>query len=315
MAIVIVILIFAFFIIMGILVEQGEKQEKKEREKREAQEKKEREQRIREREKRQNKLYDLALQIGKESEINHLHHIVFGFEKRTANLTPEQRELWDAARRALFAMEGQDTEPKYSNPPLPIPAQIPEPFDYEAPWWTAYSAWYRDKKRGICEECKLDLNYDRYYLHTHHIRGTQYNEPKDLKALCLGCHAEQPGHSRLKREPNYLKFIAKYGEQRKKTLNSFHSLSLQFEAKVVQTSVDQGYRNGQLGQYAAAIADYDITVRLKPDYALVYNNRGVAKHKLGQYDAAITDYDTAIRLKPDYALASKNRGLAKRKLD
>ena len=55
--------------------------------------------------------------------------------------------------------------------------------------------------------------------------------------------------------------------------------------------------------------------RLKPDYALVYNNRGVAKHKLGQYDAAITDYDTAIRLKPDYALASKNRGLAKRKLD
>ena len=54
--------------------------------------------------------------------------------------------------------------------------------------------------------------------------------------------------------------------------------------------------------------------RLKPDYAEAYNNRGVAKRKLGQYEAAVADYDEAIRLKPDFAEAYSNRGHTKQKL-
>ena len=61
----------------------------------------------------------------------------------------------------------------------------------------------------------------------------------------------------------------------------------------------------------AAIADYDTAIRLKPDYAKAYNNRGLAKDNLGQHLAAIADYDTAIRLKPDLAEAYYNRGIAK----
>ena len=53
---------------------------------------------------------------------------------------------------------------------------------------------------------------------------------------------------------------------------------------------------------------YDRSIRLKPDYAETYNNRGVAKAALGQHDDAITDYDQAIDLKPDYAEAYVNRG-------
>ncbi|MXZ00692.1 tetratricopeptide repeat protein, partial [Candidatus Poribacteria bacterium] len=45
-----------------------------------------------------------------------------------------------------------------------------------------------------------------------------------------------------------------------------------------------------------------------------YYNRGLAKHRLGQYEAAIDDYDNAIRLKPDNANAYYDRGLAKKKL-
>ena len=41
--------------------------------------------------------------------------------------------------------------------------------------------------------------------------------------------------------------------------------------------------------------------------AKVYYNRGNAKAELGQYAAAIADYDAAIRLKPDDADAYYNR--------
>ena len=70
-----------------------------------------------------------------------------------------------------------------------------------------------------------------------------------------------------------------------------------------------------LGNYAAAIADYTMAIRLKPDYAGAYNNRGIAKAKLEQYAAAIADYTVAIRRKPDYTGAYNNRGIAKAKLE
>ncbi len=70
-----------------------------------------------------------------------------------------------------------------------------------------------------------------------------------------------------------------------------------------------------LGQYFAAIVDFDTAIRLKPDYAIAYNNRGAVKYHLGQHSAAIADYDTAIRLKPGYAIAYNNRGIAKVQLN
>ena len=70
-----------------------------------------------------------------------------------------------------------------------------------------------------------------------------------------------------------------------------------------------------LGDYEAAITDYDAAIRLRPDYVNAYYNRGVAKAKLDQYAAAITDYDAAIQFKPDYTKAYFSRGLAKRSLN
>ena len=40
-----------------------------------------------------------------------------------------------------------------------------------------------------------------------------------------------------------------------------------------------------LGRHADAIADYDEAIRLKPDLATAYLNRGVAKEKLEQYES------------------------------
>ena len=70
----------------------------------------------------------------------------------------------------------------------------------------------------------------------------------------------------------------------------------------------------RLKEYKRAIADYDKAIRLDSNYALAYNNRGVARSDLGQHEAAIVDYKKAFDLKPDYVNAYYNLGNAKLKL-
>ena len=78
-----------------------------------------------------------------------------------------------------------------------------------------------------------------------------------------------------------------------------------------ETYFAQGNTKAALGQYLAAISDYDKSIQLKPNYAEVYINRGLAKDYLGQYLAAISDFDKAIQLEPDTATAYSSRGVAK----
>src|SRR6266851_3069487 len=57
-----------------------------------------------------------------------------------------------------------------------------------------------------------------------------------------------------------------------------------------------------------AIADCNQAIRLNPNYAMAFYNRGTAYKAKGQYDRAIEDYDQAIRLNPNDADAINNRG-------
>ena len=65
------------------------------------------------------------------------------------------------------------------------------------------------------------------------------------------------------------------------------------------------------GKAEKALNAYDTAIRLQPDYAEVYNNRGNIKSGLGCPDDALTNYDTAIRLNPYFPEAYYNRGVQK----
>ena len=78
-----------------------------------------------------------------------------------------------------------------------------------------------------------------------------------------------------------------------------------------ETYFERGNTKASLGQYLAAISDYDNAIQLKPDAVNAYYNRGVAKAKLDQHIAAIDDFDKVMQLKPDLAEVYFNRGLAK----
>jgi tetratricopeptide (TPR) repeat protein len=60
--------------------------------------------------------------------------------------------------------------------------------------------------------------------------------------------------------------------------------------------------------YDRAIADYTQAIRLDPDYAVVYNDRGIAYYSKGDYDHAIEDYTQAIHLNQNLADAYDGRG-------
>ena len=62
--------------------------------------------------------------------------------------------------------------------------------------------------------------------------------------------------------------------------------------------------------YAKAISDFSLAIRLDPNYAPAYNKRGIAYEKQRNFDKAISDYNEAIRLDPNLALAYVGRGNA-----
>ena len=90
------------------------------------------------------------------------------------------------------------------------------------------------------------------------------------------------------------------------------ALSLKPDNAVVYNN--RGATKSLLRQLETAISDYDKAIQLKQDYADAYYNRGWARSELHQYEAAIADYDETIELNPNHADAHYNRGFAKGKL-
>jgi lipoprotein NlpI len=52
------------------------------------------------------------------------------------------------------------------------------------------------------------------------------------------------------------------------------------------------------GDYARAIAEYNVAIRLNPAYSEAYFSRGRARFSLGDYASAVTDFATSVKLDP-----------------
>ena len=73
---------------------------------------------------------------------------------------------------------------------------------------------------------------------------------------------------------------------------------------------ERAFQHVEQGHFETGIADYSEALRLKPDYAIAYNNRGIAYSKSGDLRKALLDFTEAISLEPEFAEFYNYRGLA-----
>ncbi|MBX9789395.1 MAG: tetratricopeptide repeat protein [Pirellulales bacterium] len=90
--------------------------------------------------------------------------------------------------------------------------------------------------------------------------------------------------------------------------------SIRHDPKRWQAIHNRGVSHAMQGQLEAAIADFDLTIKLNPNYANAHFNRGELLYEQGAYEAAINDYNRALRLAPRDSSAYNSRGHAYYKL-
>jgi 5-methylcytosine-specific restriction endonuclease McrA len=91
----------------------------------------------------------------------------------------------------------------------PTHTDLTAPQNVYNPDFPSKSRAYRQQKNWVCEECGISLSTPamQRFLHVHHINGQRNDDdPRNLKALCIHCHAEQPSHGHMKAMLQYREF-------------------------------------------------------------------------------------------------------------
>jgi tetratricopeptide (TPR) repeat protein len=143
-----------------------------------------------------------------------------------------------------------------------------------------------------------------------------------LGGLCLSSCSSQvpPTPSALAIVAGPLDTAAAYlahGDQYFDLKDYDHAIADYSEAIRLKPDYAEAYNNRGLAfalsskrAMASAIGDYSQAIQLRPEYAYVYNNRGVAYMASGQPDSALRDFNRAIQLQPNFPQAYSNRGNA-----
>ena len=87
-------------------------------------------------------------------------------------------------------------------------------------------------------------------------------------------------------------------------------IALKLNPNFAKTHNNLGNAYSKKGRIDEAIEQYQIALKLNPDYDSSYNNLGIAFFKKGEIDKAIEQYMIALKLNPNYAQAYNNLGNA-----
>ena len=64
--------------------------------------------------------------------------------------------------------------------------------------WDVISIKIREQVNYQCQQCGLDLSFNKRLLHVHHVNGVKSdNSEMNLRALCCDCHRKQPNHNHM----------------------------------------------------------------------------------------------------------------------
>ncbi len=89
------------------------------------------------------------------------------------------------------------------------------------------------------------------------------------------------------------------------------SEAIKLKPDYAEAYYNRGNAYSELADNNKAITDFSEAIKLKPGYAEAYTGRGIVHNDMGNRQDAITDYEQAIKLKPSYAKSYNNRGNAR----
>ena len=87
--------------------------------------------------------------------------------------------------------------------------------------------------------------------------------------------------------------------------------AIRLNPEYAEAYYNRGLARSDKGDLEGAIKDYNQAILLNPNDAEAYYNRGVTGYERGDLEGALKDYNQAIRLNPNDAEAYYNRGLAR----
>jgi tetratricopeptide (TPR) repeat protein len=91
-----------------------------------------------------------------------------------------------------------------------------------------------------------------------------------------------------------------------------YTQALRVDPNLAAAYTNRGNAYSNKGMYDRAIADLNQALMLDPNYTKAYNSRGVAYYNKRMYDRAIADFEAALRINPDDTTARKNLEVARR---
>ncbi len=91
-----------------------------------------------------------------------------------------------------------------------------------------------------------------------------------------------------------------------------YSQAIRLKPDYAEAFYNRGRAHHDKDDLKAATQDYSEAIRLRPDFTNAFNNRGCARYYLGDLDGALEDYNETVRLEPKDGIAYGNRGEARR---
>src|SRR5690349_7656292 len=91
--------------------------------------------------------------------------------------------------------------------------------------------------------------------------------------------------------------------------SELEELNAEIEANPLDyvTLIERGNLYAEAGHYQKAIKDYSAALKLAPDCALAWDNRGITRLYLLDYYPALADFSQALNYDPTYFYALANR--------
>ena len=136
------------------------------------------------------------------------------------------------------------------------------------------------------------------------------NEIEKAQSVCTEIIRKQPDHFDCLRLLNMIYYINKDFTKALKFINK----AIRINPNYAEAYNEKGNALSELKQLNAAIKNYDRAIEINPNYDNAFYNRGFVLQELLKLDDAVKSYDAVIKINPNYVQAYNNRGTALREL-